>query len=112
MDRETFHSCCSLEKMPRRSQLQYQPSHFVDYVEKATVYSKFFKNYLLSNQPCMFSKRFTEDWNCRKHWVTDEGKPNFQKLLQEFGEWKKHAWSSVVGACSCRGFQMVRAGLW
>ncbi|KAI4905348.1 hypothetical protein NFI96_022273 [Prochilodus magdalenae] len=84
MDRETFHNCCSLVKMPRRSWLEYQPSHFVDYMERATAYSKFFKNYLLPNQPCMFSKRFTEDWNCRKHWVTEEGKPNFQKLLQEF----------------------------
>ncbi|XP_036453164.1 2-oxoglutarate and iron-dependent oxygenase JMJD4 [Colossoma macropomum] len=87
MDRETFHSCCSLVKMPsRRSWLQYQPSHFVDYMERATAYSKFFRNYLLPNQPCMFSKKFTEDWNCRKHWVTEEGKPNFQRLLQEFDD--------------------------
>ncbi|KAK1797390.1 hypothetical protein P4O66_008761 [Electrophorus voltai] len=86
MDRETFHNCYSLIKIPRQSCQQYRSSHFVDYIERGITYTKFFKNYLLPNQPCMFSKKFTEDWNCRKHWVTDDGKPNFQKLLQEFDE--------------------------
>ncbi|XP_026052097.1 jmjC domain-containing protein 4-like [Carassius auratus] len=49
-------------------------------------YSKFFKNYLIPNQPCIFSKKFTEDWNCRKNWITADGKPNFQRLLHEFDE--------------------------
>lgn len=34
----------------------------------------------------MFSKKFTEDWNCRKNWVTADGKPNLQRLLHEFDE--------------------------
>ncbi|XP_065123773.1 2-oxoglutarate and iron-dependent oxygenase JMJD4 [Paramisgurnus dabryanus] len=86
MDRETFHNCCSLVKMPRQMQQQQCSSHFIDYIEKEIPYTKFFKNYLIPNHPCMFSKKFTEDWNCRKNWVTDEGKPNFQRLLHEFDE--------------------------
>ncbi|XP_067110024.1 2-oxoglutarate and iron-dependent oxygenase JMJD4 isoform X2 [Osmerus mordax] len=86
MDRECYHNCCSLVKIPRQSYEQFWSSHFVDYIEKEISYSKFFKKYLLPNHPCMFSRRFTEDWKCRKQWVTEEGKPNFQKLLQEFDE--------------------------
>lgn len=84
MDRETLHTSSSLIKIPRQSH-QRCSSHFVDYIEKNISYSKFFKNYLIPNHPCVFSKKFTEDWNCRKHWVTEEGKPNFSRLLQQFG---------------------------
>uniref|UniRef100_A0A8C2HIY8 Jumonji domain-containing protein 4 n=1 Tax=Cyprinus carpio TaxID=7962 RepID=A0A8C2HIY8_CYPCA len=86
MDRETFHNCCSLVEMPRQIHQQHCSSHFIQYIEREIAYSKFFKNYLIPNQPCMFSKKFTEDWNCRKKWVTADGKPNLQRLLQEFDE--------------------------
>ncbi|KAK2901399.1 hypothetical protein Q8A67_009514 [Cirrhinus molitorella] len=86
MDRETFHNCCSLAKMPRQIHQQHCSSHFIEYIEREIPYSKFFKNYLISNQPCMFSKKFTEAWNCRKNWVLADGKPNLQRLLHEFDE--------------------------
>lgn len=86
MDREAYRNCCSLVKIPRQTYEQFWSSHFVDYIDKELSYSKFFKKYLLPNYPCMFSRRFTEDWKCRKQWVTEEGKPNFQKLLQDFGK--------------------------
>lgn len=86
MDREAYRNCCSLVKIPRQSYEQFWSSHFVDYIDKELSYSKFFKKYLLPNHPCMFSKRFTEDWKCRKQWVSEEGKPHFQKLLQDFGK--------------------------
>ncbi|XP_063741916.1 2-oxoglutarate and iron-dependent oxygenase JMJD4 isoform X2 [Eleginops maclovinus] len=86
MDRDAYRNCCSLVTIPRQSYEQFWSSHFLDYIDKELSYSKFFKKYLLPNHPCMFSKRFTEDWKCRKQWVSDEGKPNFQKLLQEFDE--------------------------
>ncbi|XP_014890236.1 2-oxoglutarate and iron-dependent oxygenase JMJD4 [Poecilia latipinna] len=86
MDRDAYHNCSSLVKMPRQSYEQFWSSHFVEYIDKELSYSKFFRKYLLPNHPCMFSRRFTEDWKCRKQWVTEEGKPNFQKLLQEFDE--------------------------
>ncbi|XP_029309096.1 2-oxoglutarate and iron-dependent oxygenase JMJD4 isoform X2 [Cottoperca gobio] len=86
MDREAYRNCCSLIKVPRQSYEQFWSSHFVDYIDRELSYSKFFKKYLLPNHPCMFSRRFTEDWKCRKQWVSEEGKPDFQKLLQEFDE--------------------------
>uniref|UniRef100_H3CST7 2-oxoglutarate and iron-dependent oxygenase JMJD4 n=1 Tax=Tetraodon nigroviridis TaxID=99883 RepID=H3CST7_TETNG len=86
MDREAYRNCCSLVKIPRQSYEQFWSSHFVDYIDKELSYSKFFKRYLLPNHPCMLSKRFTEDWKCRKQWVSEEGKPHFQKLLQDFDE--------------------------
>lgn len=86
MDREAYRNCCSLVKIPRQSYEQFWSSHFLDYIDKELSYSKFFKKYLLPNHPCMFSRRFTEDWKCRRQWVSEEGKPNFQKLLQEFGK--------------------------
>uniref|UniRef100_A0A8C8GJT2 Uncharacterized protein n=1 Tax=Oncorhynchus tshawytscha TaxID=74940 RepID=A0A8C8GJT2_ONCTS len=38
------------------------------------IYSKFFKRYLLPNHPFI------------KQWITEEEKPTFQKLLQQFDE--------------------------
>ncbi|XP_061549664.1 2-oxoglutarate and iron-dependent oxygenase JMJD4 isoform X1 [Phyllopteryx taeniolatus] len=86
MDRDAYRNCSSLVKIPRQSYDQFCSSHFVDYIDNDLCYSKFFKRYLLPNHPCVFSKRFTDEWKCRKQWVTEEGKPHFQKLLQEFGE--------------------------
>ncbi|XP_051944481.1 2-oxoglutarate and iron-dependent oxygenase JMJD4 isoform X1 [Hippocampus zosterae] len=86
MDRDAYRNCCSLVKIPRQSYEQFCSSHFVDYIDKDLSYPKFFKMYLLPNHPCVFSKVFTEEWKCRKQWVTEEGKPHFQKLLREFGE--------------------------
>lgn len=91
MDREAYRNCSSLVKIPRQSYEQFWSSHFLDYIDKELSYSKFFKKYLLPNHPCMFSRRFTEEWKCRRQWVTEDGKPNFQKLLQEFGKTNKHA---------------------
>ena len=85
MDRDSYHNCCSLVKIPRQSYDQFWSSHFVEYIDKEISYSTFFKKYLLPNHPCVFSRRFTEDWRCRRQWVTEEGKPNFKTLLQEFG---------------------------
>lgn len=86
MDREAYRNCCSLAKITRQSYEQFWSSHFVDYIDKDLSYSKFFRKYLLPNHPCMFSRRFTNEWKCRKQWVTEDGKPNFQKLLQEFDQ--------------------------
>ncbi|TRZ00501.1 hypothetical protein DNTS_026637 [Danionella cerebrum] len=86
MDRETFHSCCSLAKLPIQVHQQHLSSHFIDYIEKEIPYSKFFKKYLMQNKPCMLSKKFTEEWSCRRNWVTPEGKPNLQRLLHEFDQ--------------------------
>ncbi|ELW67343.1 JmjC domain-containing protein 4 [Tupaia chinensis] len=60
----------------------------VAYIEKpdAFSYADFFKGYLLPNLPCVFSSAFTESWGSRRHWVTPAGKPDFDYLLQKYGD--------------------------
>ncbi|XP_031984911.1 2-oxoglutarate and iron-dependent oxygenase JMJD4 isoform X3 [Corvus moneduloides] len=72
------------------------PGGQVDFIDKAEsfTYSDFFRDYLLPNHPCVFSAKFTEDWSSRRTWVTCHGKPNFEHLLQEFGE-------AVVPVANC-----------
>ncbi|MBZ3882538.1 JmjC domain-containing protein 4 [Sciurus carolinensis] len=49
-------------------------------------YADFFRGFLLPNLPCVFSSAFTEDWGSRRRWVTPEGKPDFEYLLQKYGD--------------------------
>ncbi|XP_047393562.1 2-oxoglutarate and iron-dependent oxygenase JMJD4 isoform X3 [Sciurus carolinensis] len=49
-------------------------------------YADFFRGFLLPNLPCVFSSAFTEDWGSRRLWVTPEGKPDFEYLLQKYGD--------------------------
>ncbi|XP_051023775.1 2-oxoglutarate and iron-dependent oxygenase JMJD4 isoform X4 [Acomys russatus] len=49
-------------------------------------YADFVKGFLLPNLPCVFSSSFTEDWGSRRRWVTSEGKPDFDYLLQKYGD--------------------------
>ncbi|XP_066122554.1 2-oxoglutarate and iron-dependent oxygenase JMJD4 isoform X2 [Saccopteryx bilineata] len=68
----------------------------VDFIEKpdSFSYTDFFRGYLLPNVPCVFSSAFTEGWGSRKHWVTSSGKPNFDYLLQNYGD-------AVVPVANC-----------
>ncbi|XP_047632277.1 2-oxoglutarate and iron-dependent oxygenase JMJD4 isoform X3 [Phacochoerus africanus] len=60
----------------------------VDFIENpdSFSYADFFKGYLLPNLPCVFSSAFTEGWGSRRLWVTPSGKPNFDYLLQNYGD--------------------------
>ncbi|XP_030334644.1 2-oxoglutarate and iron-dependent oxygenase JMJD4 isoform X3 [Strigops habroptila] len=72
------------------------PGGHIDFIEKVEsfTYSDFFRDYLIPNHPCIFSAKFTEDWGSRRSWVTWDGKPNFDYLLQKFGE-------AVVPVANC-----------
>nr|XP_042716358.1 2-oxoglutarate and iron-dependent oxygenase JMJD4 isoform X2 [Chrysemys picta bellii] len=72
------------------------PQGHVDYIEKVESfsYSDFFRDYLIPNHPCVFSAKFTEGWGSRRNWVTRDGKPNFDYLLQHFGK-------AVVPVANC-----------
>ncbi|KAG6927510.1 jumonji domain containing 4 [Chelydra serpentina] len=72
------------------------PQGHVDYIEKVESfsYSDFFRDYLIPNHPCVFSAKFTEGWGSRRNWVTRDGKPNFEYLLQHFGK-------AVVPVANC-----------
>ncbi|KAM4689710.1 2-oxoglutarate and iron-dependent oxygenase JMJD4 [Discoglossus pictus] len=70
--------------------------HEIDFIENPETfsYNTFFHNYLLANTPCIFSAKFTQDWGSRKSWVTADNKPNWDHLLQRFGD-------SLVPVANC-----------
>ncbi|XP_036594338.1 2-oxoglutarate and iron-dependent oxygenase JMJD4 [Trichosurus vulpecula] len=99
MDRETY-VCASKffgkqQASPLPYERFYQPHASVDYIRaESFTYLDFFKGYLLPNFPCVFSSAFTKSWESRKYWVTQDGKPNFDHLLWNFGD-------AVVPVANC-----------
>uniref|UniRef100_A0A8D0G2C5 2-oxoglutarate and iron-dependent oxygenase JMJD4 n=1 Tax=Sphenodon punctatus TaxID=8508 RepID=A0A8D0G2C5_SPHPU len=98
MDRETFAIATKFFRDyggPSHGAASVPQGH-VDYIEKVELfsYADFFKDYLIHNDPCIFSAKFTEGWASRRKWVTKDGKPNFDHLLQTFGE-------AVVPVANC-----------
>ncbi|CAH2281851.1 Hypothetical predicted protein [Pelobates cultripes] len=65
-----------------------QNTYKIDFIEDpdSFSYNNFFQNYLVTNNPCLFSAKFTENWGSRKDWVTDSNSPNWHHLLQNFGD--------------------------
>nr|XP_031359996.1 2-oxoglutarate and iron-dependent oxygenase JMJD4 [Lonchura striata domestica] len=96
MDRATFACSTAFFRDFGNSSPGALPGGHVDFIDKADsfTYSDFFRDYLIPNHPCIFSAKFTEDWGSRKNWVTWDGKPNFEHLLQKFGE-------AVVPVANC-----------
>ncbi|XP_023777835.1 jmjC domain-containing protein 4 [Cyanistes caeruleus] len=85
MDRETLDFSTSFFQDFENSPEDF-PRDRVDFINKSDsfTYSQFFRDYLLPNRPCVFSAEFTKDWSSRKFWVTQDGKPDLERLLQEF----------------------------
>lgn len=85
MDKEAFVFYHNLYQT--RNSLRYD-RHHIDYIDDPVTftYSMFFRLYLLPNRPCVFSAKFTDSWESRKRWVTQDGRPNFDHLLLTFGE--------------------------
>ncbi|XP_058686425.1 2-oxoglutarate and iron-dependent oxygenase JMJD4 isoform X2 [Poecile atricapillus] len=85
MDRETLDFSTAFFQDFENSPEDF-PGDRVDFIDKSDsfTYSQFFRDYLLPNRPCVFSAEFTKDWSSRKFWVTQDGKPNLERLLQEF----------------------------
>ncbi|XP_029444137.1 2-oxoglutarate and iron-dependent oxygenase JMJD4 [Rhinatrema bivittatum] len=85
MDKETFAYSCDVSP---NDCSQICNRHQVEYIEDpdSFSYSEFFRRFLLPNSPCVFSARFTESWGSRRCWVTQDDRPNFDHLLQNFGD--------------------------
>lgn len=47
-------------------------------------YLTFVEEFLLKNEPCMFSEAVTRGWRARRDWQRD-GKPDLDYLATEFG---------------------------
>ncbi|KAL4216911.1 JmjC domain-containing protein 4 [Mactra antiquata] len=62
----------------------YSSTDFVDI--DLVSYSDFFANYLVPNKPCIFSPTLTRNWKSRQEWVSADGAPNFDFLVDEFGD--------------------------
>lgn len=90
MDRATF-ACSTAFFRDYSSSSQSAfclPAGHVDFIDKVEsfTYSDFFRDYLIPNHPCVFSAKFTDGWGSRRNWVTWDGKPDFDYLLQKFGK--------------------------
>ncbi|XP_053324315.1 2-oxoglutarate and iron-dependent oxygenase JMJD4 [Spea bombifrons] len=83
-------------KLPEKPQICPRGSRQIDFIEdpESFAYSDFFHQYLLTNTPCLFSAKFTESWGCRGDWVTSGGRPDWDHLLQNFGD-------AVVPVANC-----------
>ncbi|KAF2979601.1 hypothetical protein EK904_003878 [Melospiza melodia maxima] len=110
MDRATFACSIAFFRDFGNSSPGALPGGHVDFIDKVDsfTYSDFFRDYLIPNHPCIFSAKFTEDWGSRKNWVTWDGKPNFEHLLQKFeqdvyttpvyfsSDWLNEYWDAVA----------------
>ncbi|XP_077260757.1 jumonji domain containing 4 [Temnothorax americanus] len=65
----------------------------VERINSPVTYNDFFSRHLIGNKPCVIGLRATENWPCRREWVSN-GAPNFEVLRALFGH-------SVVPVADC-----------
>ena len=64
----------------------------VRYFPESADYLTFVEEFLLQNEPCLFSEAATRDWRARQEWQKD-GRPNIDYLASQFGT--KTRWISA-----------------
>jgi hypothetical protein len=57
----------------------------VRYFPESADYLTFVEEFLLQNEPCLFSEAVTRDWRARQEWQKD-GRPNIDYLAAQFGD--------------------------
>lgn len=57
----------------------------MEYFPQEGTCEEFIQCYLLRNEPCVFGEWATKSWKARKLWVKEDGTPNFDYLISEFG---------------------------
>ncbi|XP_077997736.1 2-oxoglutarate and iron-dependent oxygenase JMJD4-like [Glandiceps talaboti] len=85
------------QQIDRVEQRQFLPSK-IDYIDTEIGYMDFFLEYLFANKPCIVGKHVTEHWRSCREWVAEDGMPNFDFLVKNFG-------SEVVPVADCAGRQ-------
>ncbi|XP_041046591.1 2-oxoglutarate and iron-dependent oxygenase JMJD4 isoform X2 [Carcharodon carcharias] len=88
MNEETLRSALVFFQSDRPSSYEeFHKGRKLDYLRKGDLtYSEFFRDFLLPNYPCILSPEFTESWRSRQRWVRGDGKPDFEHLLKNFGD--------------------------
>ncbi|XP_069778245.1 2-oxoglutarate and iron-dependent oxygenase JMJD4 [Narcine bancroftii] len=95
MNKETLNTALTFFQRGRPSCEQFHQSPKLDDLRKTDLtYSQFFRDYLLPNAPCLLSPDFTDGWKCRRQWVKGDGTPDFEHLLNDFGD-------SIVPVANC-----------
>ncbi|KAM5157629.1 2-oxoglutarate and iron-dependent oxygenase JMJD4 isoform 1-T3 [Mantella aurantiaca] len=76
------------ERLEEDSDVIYNVQDRIDFIEDPATftYHQFFHKYMIGNVPCLFSAKFTETWGSRKFWVSAGNEPNWDHLLQNFGD--------------------------
>lgn len=69
-----FPACTACSEMARS----------VQYFPESGDYLTFVEEFLLRNEPCVFTETHTRDWRARRQWQT-AGKPNLETLSRDFG---------------------------
>ena len=58
----------------------------IDHIDAPITYQEFFAKYLLHNRPCVLGMWATSHWKSTQKWSCDDGTPDWDYLLQNFGE--------------------------
>ena len=58
---------------------------------------EFFRRFLDGNKPCLLDEGLTSSWKARKLWQS-EGKPNFDYLVKEFGQYPNCLQTTLINA--------------
>ncbi|KAI8775823.1 2-oxoglutarate and iron-dependent oxygenase JMJD4 isoform X2 [Biomphalaria glabrata] len=56
------------------------------YIDYHLSYDQFFKDIFLKNQLCVLGPSVTSHWASKKDWVSEDGSPNFNFLVENYGE--------------------------
>ena len=64
----------------------YKQVTSIDFLSEPVSYVEFFEKYLLCNRACILGRWATEGWRSRTEWVTQDGSPNLDFLLEHFGQ--------------------------
>ena len=57
----------------------------IEFIHDTTCYSKIYREFIVNNKPCVLSKNCTESWLCRKLWLNEDGRPNWDYIKLHYG---------------------------
>lgn len=67
--------------------MQFINPFFCVFTGELPSYEDFYKNILSKNIVCLLDQQLTDDWDCRKSWVTNDGLVNLDFLKTKYGNY-------------------------